>query len=215
LLPCCEESNKYKIFATDGQFENTGVELGEFVEKSSFLCRCCCIMNRAYAGTLIVGGTESDMESSYKCRCLSPLCTWPCMRPEMSVNMKFEGQSGPIGRITVPYYCPLIGRYSYSINEMNVWDKSGNLTYMIQGTCYQKGFCCMYCRIGCPHIDYEITDPTKKVVGRIKNIYNGCFKDWCTRADKFGVEFPDNIDLERKTLLLHAAIWLDYLHYAA
>jgi len=76
------------------------------------------------------------MVSPYKCRCPSPLCSCLCIRPEMEVSMKFDGQEGKIGQIKVPYYFPCFaGRYKCGIMEMNVYDKSDNLTYQISGTC--------------------------------------------------------------------------------
>jgi len=47
----------------------------------------------------------------------------------------------------------------------------------------------------------------------IKNLYNGAFKELCTRQDKFGISFDAVSAPKDKVLLINAAIWLDYLQY--
>ena len=45
------------------------------------------------------------------------------------------------------------------------------------------------------------------------NIYNGCFSECFSRADKFGIEFPVKADQDQKILLTYAVMYLDYLRY--
>jgi hypothetical protein len=52
-------------------------------------------------------------------------------------------------------------------------------------------------------------------VGSITNIYHDLLLECCTRADKFAVKFPGDADEKKKLLLLKAAIFLDFIHYAA
>ena len=50
-------------------------------------------------------------------------------------------------------------------------------------------------------------------MGKISNIYNGCFYEIFTRTDKFGIEFPSKADEDKKILLTFATMYLDYLRY--
>jgi NADPH:quinone reductase-like Zn-dependent oxidoreductase len=59
-------------------------------------------------------------------------------------------------------------------------------------------------------IKFEILDVSRNKVGEIVNVYNGCFKEACTKEDKFVVRFPPSATFEDKVLLLHAAIALDF-----
>lgn len=64
---------------------------------------------------------------------------------------------------------------------------------------------------GCPNIEYEIKNTNKEVVGKIVNTYNDCVKEVCSRADRFGIEFPNNAEPHKKLLITLAAVWIDYL----
>lgn len=50
----------------------------------------------------------------------------------------------------------------------------------------------------------------QNVVGDIKNVYNGCYKELCTKEDKFTISFPANATYHDKILLIHAAIMIDF-----
>lgn len=49
------------------------------------------------------------------------------------------------------------------------------------------GFLCPICPV---NRSYEIKNMDKETVGKIVNIWNGCGKELCSRADKFGINFP-------------------------
>jgi len=77
--------------------------------------------------------------------------------------------------------------------------------------CWQFG-----CLEGCSRRKYEIKPlDGGETVGEIENIYNGIVNELCTRADKFGIRFPNGIDVNTKLLLIETAVFLDYLQYFA
>ncbi len=88
------------------------------------------------------------------------------------------------------------------------------MIYRIEGNLCQKGLCLPCLRL-CyfPNIEYDIFDGLDMKVGKIQNLYNGCFTECLTRTDKFGVEFPAKADEDHKILLLFGAMYLDYLRY--
>lgn len=119
----------------------------------------------------------------------------------------------------MPYYLPICNRNPNCcpIMELDIKGPTGSLMYFISGNCCQKSVWCVGpCQeFGCKVINYEIRDTSKQVVGMIRNLWNECDKECCSKADKFGVEFPKNISNDRKILIMQAAIWLDYLQYYA
>lgn len=40
--------------------------------------------------------------------------------------------------------------------------------------------------------------------------FNGCINEYCTKADKFVIDFPRNADFADKALIVMAAITIDY-----
>lgn len=47
-------------------------------------------------------------------------------------------------------------------------------------------------------------------MGRIRNIFNGCINEYCSKADKFLVDFPAGCSFDDKCLILMSAIVIDY-----
>ena len=70
----------------------------------------------------------------------------------------------------------------------------------------------------CPIISYGIFDGKKpdhkdKPLGLIKNFCRDCPEEFFTKADRFGIDFPEEATAKQKLLLINAAIWLNYLQY--
>jgi len=82
----------------------------------------------------------------------------------------------------------------------------------------QLGFLCWQCGFleGCSKRKYDIKPyEGTDTVGEIENIYNGIVNELYTRADKYGIRFPNGCDLNTKLLLIQTTIFLDYLQYLA
>lgn len=116
----------------------------------------------------------------------------------------------------MPCWCPMSGWGKCDIMELRILDRDDNLVYMIQQTCCQKPVMCMpFQCAGCETIEYVIKDTSKKQVGKIVNLHAGVFQECCSKADNFGIEFPDNAEPHKKLLLIMATLWIDYLQYLA
>ena len=59
-------------------------------------------------------------------------------------------------------------------------------------------------------IRFKILDVNSTEVGEITNVYAGCYKEVCTKQDKFIIRFPAGATFNDKILLLHAAIAIDF-----
>lgn len=65
---------------------------------------------------------------------------------------------------------------------------------------------------GCENIEYMICDKNSNPTGGfIKNLLNECMTEVCSSADMYAVGFPPNCFPQDKLLLIHAAIWIDFL----
>jgi len=67
----------------------------------------------------------------------------------------------------------------------------------------------------CSKRGYFIRSPDNKLVGEIYNLYNGICYETFTKADKYGIRFPEGCTKEHKLILIQATVFLDYLQYAA
>ena len=81
---------------------------------------------------------------------------------------------------------------------MEVWNKNDEKIYDISGPC---------CPISCGgSVPFPITDQSGTDVGEISKLWRGCFNEAFTDLDTFKIEFPDNIDLETKAVLMGATM---------
>lgn len=44
----------------------------------------------------------------------------------------------------------------------------------------------------------------------IRNVYNGCWKECCTKEDKFVINFPAGATYKEKILIVNAALLIDF-----
>lgn len=119
-----------------------------------------------------------------------------------------------LGSLRVGCWCWAGNFYSCADASIQVLGEDEQVLFTLEGSYCQKsiffpcGRCCY-----CPTVEYSIFDNLNLKVGRVTNIYNGCFAECFSRADKFGIEFPAKADQDQKILLAYAVMYLDYLRY--
>lgn len=208
---CCEIANEYSIFLSDAEFNKTDIrELGKMTETSGCLCRLCCRFMRSFNMEVAIEGAErTHTDRPFKCP-MACIC-----RPIINVN----SNRGELGQVFQHYiWClPCCRGGCCSMQEIDIKDASGNVIYMVTGPCCQAGVLCMCvgCLGPCKKIEYKILDANKEHVGSIYRIYNDLLLAIYTKADKFGIKFPADSDVEKKLLIVHAAMFLDYLQFGA
>lgn len=75
--------------------------------------------------------------------------------------------------------------------RIEIIDEKKESLYFIEGDYCQYGIQFPFLRcLYFPTIEYSIYDKCLKKVGKIMNLYNGCFHQFFTRTSKFGVELP-------------------------
>lgn len=47
-------------------------------------------------------------------------------------------------------------------------------------------------------------------MGKICHLFGGFRREWCTKADTYGINFPEFATIEEKIILIMAAIFIDY-----
>lgn len=135
----------------------------------------------------------------------------PCMENEITVT---NASGRLLGSLRVECWCMSGTFYSCADAMIKVLDEKEELIYTIEGSSCQKSiFCPCFRCCYCPIIYYDIFDNMNLKVGKVSNIYNGCCSECFSRADKFGIEFPNKIDQDQKILLTYAVMYLDYLRY--
>jgi hypothetical protein len=199
----CEEANTYHLLhidEEDEEFQNPGHELFEFKEKSNFLTRT--VFAPSYRALEIEGKNRyNDLlitaEKPFKCSVL-------CMaRPEMQV--KYKNQY--IGKVVDPFSfqsCRCL------FQEINIHDKNGAVSFKVRATFFQAGIFCFLPFNYCREIRYNIINKKDEIVGTIKHIFRNCQVEYCTKADKFTIDFPKFATIEEKILIVVAALFMDY-----
>eukprot|EP00825_Cyclidium_porcatum_P039149 TRINITY_DN4687_c0_g1_i2.p2 TRINITY_DN4687_c0_g1~~TRINITY_DN4687_c0_g1_i2.p2 ORF type:complete len:258 (-),score=33.95 TRINITY_DN4687_c0_g1_i2:253-1026(-) len=226
LCCCCTEPAVVKIYSCDQNGGNKKL-IGNFKESSDCLQRALCNPCHPFNGSLAIDDKElAKIQVPCKCNCGAGnpcssfpfCCSYPCMKPEanISITSSEADQSnqlvGRCGKLMKPYYFPcLAGRNKCPDFSLNILGKDNNRLFMIDSSCCQKSVFCGGCRgCGCQDIEYKISDGSHKNVGKIKNLYTGCYQELCSRSDNFLLTFPDNSSLERKVLLTMAVVFLNY-----
>ncbi|CAD8138778.1 unnamed protein product [Paramecium pentaurelia] len=212
ICPCVgEKKNSYQISVS----EQTGLiaqqQLGIIKEESECPQRFFCQCWRALDLLFINNQNQILFKAQRIYKVPSVLCL-PFERPEMVVSRDSE----VIGYLKQPFMC--CGRSECPLpilEEIDICDPSGNTRYFISGEFVQCGCITRMCGIPrftgpCQYIDYDIYNPMKQKVGRIRNIFNGCAQEYCSKADKFLIEFPPQCTSQDKCLILFAAITIDY-----
>ncbi|KRX06349.1 Thioredoxin-like fold [Pseudocohnilembus persalinus] len=173
-----------------------------------------------------IAALKATTSNSCHCNCFQPCnsglgqCfSCPLFKPTAEITSNLLGLvGGYCGKLQLPYYCFNINNTGNCCGNMKleVYDSKNELKYKIKSSYCQKSACFDPCRIkSCEQILYEIYDKEDKNVGKIDNIFGGCYQEICTNQDQFMLTFPQNANLTDKILLINATIWLDYLHYNA
>ncbi|KAM3143562.1 hypothetical protein pb186bvf_004324 [Paramecium bursaria] len=209
LLPCpvclqpCEEENEYSIIYCDEDWTNWGQIYFEVKEESSFIQRMLCPPSRRQL-TLVDQKKYSEVhlkvEKPFKC---SILCF---QRPEMLVHYREQY----IGKIIENIQYGLLKCEFYSLT---CHDKNNSLLYEIRASCCQCGLVCMLPCKDCSEIQFDIKDRKKNLVGKICHLFGGFRREWCTKADTYGINFPEISTVEEKTLLIIATLFIDYSQF--
>ncbi|XP_059124350.1 phospholipid scramblase 1-like isoform X3 [Peromyscus eremicus] len=72
---------------------------------------------------------------------------------------------------------------------------------------------CIVCSLG-GNIDFKIKSLDEKiVVGRISKHWSGFLKELLTDVDNFGIQFPIDLDVKIKAVMLGACFLIDFMFF--
>ncbi|KAL3887321.1 hypothetical protein ACJMK2_027263 [Sinanodonta woodiana] len=182
-----ERNNKYKICnSNDQQFMYAK-------EDTDCLTRQCCGNMRPFTLNITDNMNQHIFQLHRPYRCVGS-CLWCCCLQEMDI------QSPPgisIGSVKQIWTC-WSPKYQVS-------DAQGNPVFMINGEC-------CYCAC-CTDIIFQVSDATSGVeVGRIIKHWGGC-REIFGGVNDFRVQFPVEMDLQKKALLLTATFLIDFVYF--
>lgn len=182
-----ETNNQYEVKNSLGQV----IYLAE--EDNDFMTRNCCGNIRPFEMTITDHAGREVLHLSRPLRCQS--CLFPCFLQEMEVQ-------APPGTTV-----------GYIVQE---WDPLYP-NFLIQGTAretllYIEGpFCACSC-FG--DVDFKVMDGSKQhEIGRISKQWSGLLQEGYTDADNFGVQFPMDLDVKMKAVLMGACFLIDFMFF--
>ncbi|EGR32419.1 scramblase family protein, putative [Ichthyophthirius multifiliis] len=202
FVNCCEQENIYQLIKSDENFEHREF-IYKFTEEKKFFLQKCCFppshRSLEIKGENIYKETIIQIEKPFK-------CTFLCFaRPQMLINYK----NLYIGKVLEPFTCQI---FTCLFHELEIYDKNDSLSYLLKAQLFQGGVFCASCfGNSCQIIEYNIFNRNDEKVGSIKHIFDGLQKEYCTKADKFGITFPFDATVEEKVLIICATILIDYL----
>lgn len=209
LVTGCETENKYLVYPLD---KSGGDKKGRTMFKAKEKSGCCqriCLTGGCRAFHMDIStyirGEEDDyepflkLERPFKCTCLC------FQRPEVTVTLVEGGRSEFLGKIIDPWnWCDI---------EFKIYDSSNTLKYRIDGNCCQLGLCCACPCDPCQTVNFNVFNANNEVISTMQKRGAGCVKEMATDADNFALNFPANISVQDKALLMSAVLFLDYRHF--
>ncbi|XP_034980707.2 phospholipid scramblase 1-like [Zootoca vivipara] len=182
-----ETSNKYKVKNAWGQM------VYSVIEDTDCCTRNCCGTLRPFTIKIMDNVGQEVIELQRPLRCSS--CFYPCCLQELEVHAP---PGTPIGYIKQTWH-PFLPKFIIQ-NELH------QDVLKITGPC-------IVCSL-CQDINFEVLSLDEQTaVGRISKHWTGFLKEAFTDADNFGVQFPLDLDVRMKAVLLGACFLLDFMFF--
>lgn len=186
LVTGFETENKYRIRNTLGQ------DVFFAAENSNCCLRQYCGPSRPFAMSILDNTQREVIHLERPLRCSGWCCFCCLQRVEVFA---------PVGTMlgTIEQDC------SFLYPWFSIKDASGDTVLKI------KGPCC-YCR--CCEVEFQILsgDGTQEV-GKITKQWSGLAKEYFTDADNFGIQFPMDLDVKMKAILIGACFLIDFMFF--
>ena len=146
-----------------------------------------------------VGEVVLSLKRDCKCTCL-------CLaRPELQVFLTEGGQQRYIGKVVDDWQCC---NYQFSI-----YDAADQRRFAITGRACQLGLMCKCPCDPCNHVEFELTDGRDTTLTHITKTGAGFLKNSVSSTDNFSIPFPSTATWQDKSLLLGAALFIDYMMF--
>ncbi|XP_021108452.1 phospholipid scramblase 1 isoform X2 [Heterocephalus glaber] len=168
------------------------IELLE-VEDNDCCTRNCCGASRPFTLKILDNLGREVITMERPLRCTS--CCFPCCLQEIEIQAP---PGVPIGYVTQKWH-PCLPKFT-------VQNERREDVLKIIGPC-------IVCSC-CSDIDFEIKSlDEQSVVGKISKQWSGLVREAFTDADNFGIQFPLDLDVKIKTVMLGACFLVDFMFF--
>ncbi|XP_036436727.1 phospholipid scramblase 1 [Colossoma macropomum] len=181
-----ETNNRYEIKNSLGQ------KIYSAKEQNDCCTRNCCGPLRSFDLKITDHNEQEVIHLVKPFRCTS--CWCPCCLQEMEV----QAPPGNTIGFVVQNWHPFLPKFS-------VLGASHEPLLTIEGP-----LCTISC---CGDVDFDVKGKDGSVIGRISKQWSGLIKESLTDADNFGINFPLDLDVRMKAVLLGACFLIDFMFF--
>ncbi|KAI1898848.1 hypothetical protein AGOR_G00076570 [Albula goreensis] len=183
-------------FETNNQYEiknSLGQKIYKAKEKNDCCTRNCCGSLRSFDMKIKDNMDREVIRLVRPFRCAS--CWCPCCLQEMEV----QAPPGTTVGYVVQDWHPCVPRFS-------IQGPSRETLMKLEGPC----FACNCC--GDVHFELKGKNGGKPI-GRISKQWSGLLKEVFTDTDNFGIQFPLDMDVKMKAVLMGACFLIDFMFF--
>ncbi|XP_065180304.1 phospholipid scramblase 1-like [Sycon ciliatum] len=184
-----EGANKYNIFNTLGQ------QVYFAAEQSNCLERQCCLNARSFEMRIVDNLQAEVMIIKRPLRCTSSCYCCASWRQFMSVE-------SPPGN-TIGY---IQAELSFVNPSFLILGPNMEPQLRIQAPCFGHGCCTCEPK-------YKVQTLDEQEIGLIQKKWSGFAKEAFTEADNFSINFPMDLDVKVKAVLMGALFMIDFLYF--
>ncbi|KAF7243250.1 Phospholipid scramblase 2 [Varanus komodoensis] len=182
-----ETCNKYEIKNSLGQRVYFAAEVNDCCTLN------CCGPSRPFTMKIVDNLGQEVIELIRPLRCAH--CCCPCCLQELEVHAP---PGRPVGYIK-QLWDPCLPKFA-------IRNEAQEDIFKIVGPC-------IVCSC-CEDINFEVKSiDEKNVVGRISKQWTGFVREAFTDADNFGIQFPGDLDVKMKAVMLGACFLIDFMFF--
>uniref|UniRef100_A0A8C6TXG9 Phospholipid scramblase n=1 Tax=Neogobius melanostomus TaxID=47308 RepID=A0A8C6TXG9_9GOBI len=186
---------KTMIWATNNQYEiknSLGQEIYKAKEKNDCCTRNCCGSLRKFDLKIKDNQDREVIHLIRPFRCMS--CWCPCCLQEMEVQAPPGTTIGYVKQDWHPY-----------LPKFSIQGPNKETVLRLEGPC----FACNCCG----DVNFELKGKDGDTIGRISKQWSGLLKEVFTDTDNFGIQFPLDLDVKMKAVLMGACFLIDFMFF--
>ncbi|XP_046384282.1 phospholipid scramblase 2-like [Ischnura elegans] len=184
----CETRNKFTLV------NNLGQIIYEAEEESDCLIRFCFGRIRPYEMEVRDNHGNRIIHIYRRLACDS--CLFPCYLQKIEVSSADGAVLGTVEQ-----------EWSICIPKFTIRDISGNVILRLRGPCITSSCCCQDVVFDLLSADGETE------VGHVSKQFSGVITELFTDADRFGVQFPIDLDVRVKAVVLGAVFLINSMFF--
>ncbi|XP_038599321.1 phospholipid scramblase 1 [Tachyglossus aculeatus] len=182
-----ETNNKYEIKNSLGQ------RVYFAVEENDCCTRNCCGAARPFVLKILDNLGREVISLQRPLRCSS--CWFPCCLQELEV------QSPP--GVTIGF---VVQNWHLCLPKFTIQNEHRQDVLKITGPC-------VVCSC-CSDVDFQVKGlDEQSVVGKISKQWSGLVREAFTDSDNFGIQFPLDLDVKMKAVMLGACFLIDFMYF--